>query len=1119
MARRYQIDELLWLRSSPLVAKPANLPPVEEWMGPIPDPTTQRKTTGPRDPNNPNETTPRRPSIFETRHVSRNSNSEDIILGPPKTAFASASRIPGKGSIDATERPSRQPDSDDFKNDRLNFRGKFFKDREASDSNFDRRDGKSDPFTPRRGDRDDWNAGRPRRTFGQDEQERKPRRNGEFDRWESRDINRDRDQQTPNHERGGKDKDSRFFPRRDGQPARARHEGSWFREDGNQDGPDAEEEKTPIRSRDWRRDRHGADRDWTRGAKFEQDPEWLDSNDKEEPRRVHTQEDFERWKERMKAGSSQAPVEEKKETPVDSTPAHAQKPEPRPTDGEIFSSSGTPFQSDTAMERFFGLLGDSKSPQEIATSSPLEAPVVSQATPKKENIPGKPFKSSRFAGLFSPPPGSPAKETDSQLGNKSPTVQPSTTDADQEGFQRILQMLGGSKSRNATPHNDTAQANRPPSLPQAESVQSAISSPSHEQIKRPDPMLMQESSMRSAPPAMDPQAREREHLLRLMQQVRVTPVTNQAPGNHGQPQSAGTVSGMMNMPEMLPPPPGLASAPKAPNFIDDPAIANMQRAEPDQLRRRPANGPPMGYFEDMPFPQGGQVPITPGGSRAPQGQGLPGMGVQRPPGFEHLPPPGWAGHQLPPQQGGGPGPLAPPPGIPTPTRGVNPNFMANMMPMHGNVPPLGERQPFPRGAGGNGSAGFPPPPGMMPPPGYMNGPPPSGFPPMPPNAEALMGLGHGGQGPFDGNPGPQGPPHSSRHLLDMFGQVGAGDARGGMLGDMMEEVDFELCLDIDQYVAASRHESKRLSTQSTTDSIKHDNVRTVTIPNSKVRKHGQLDSTSDIDEKRTLEPVHHARPCKKLKVANQVESDLEDDHDRTYLDIAIKRITTHHDREILSDADDTDPETRSSTNASTMAINEDTMDLDSDTDAEVHANSSSGSITTSPSHSYIARPSHLFQIFEDPDDSHLESHPGLMSSFTTYSSPDEDKENIRDDDAYEQREHTQGMGVNSQMWTRQSNNRFSHAASSRYQGVDGGVDTDDADTDVEEFLTEGGEGAREVEMEDVRVSFHSLGAGEASLLPLAFPLPLRIPSPGVSQGGRAGGRRRCFGPRPVVHFE
>ena len=102
MARRYEIDELLWLRSSPLVAKPPGLPPIEEWMyvpefdptvlacphvlvsridhvpsnRPQPDPTTQRKQQNPRDPNNPPETTTnRRPSFFEARHISRSSNS------------------------------------------------------------------------------------------------------------------------------------------------------------------------------------------------------------------------------------------------------------------------------------------------------------------------------------------------------------------------------------------------------------------------------------------------------------------------------------------------------------------------------------------------------------------------------------------------------------------------------------------------------------------------------------------------------------------------------------------------------------------------------------------------------------------------------------------------------------------------------------------------------------------------------------------------------------------------------------------------------------------------------------------------------------------------------------
>ncbi|RAK99389.1 uncharacterized protein BO80DRAFT_426643 [Aspergillus ibericus CBS 121593] len=777
MARRYQIDELLWLRSSPLVTKPPTLPSVEEWMGPIPDPATQRKITNPRDPNNPHETTPRRPSIFETRHISRGSASEDIILGPPKTAFASASRIPGKGSIDATERPSKPTDQDDSKNDRFNLREKFFKDRESGERDFDRRDAKLGTFNNRRGDREDWNSGRPRRTFGQEEQERKPRRNGEFDRWEAT-----RDQRDPNNDRGARDKDARFFPRKDNTPGRARHEGSWFRDDNAHDAPEADEEKTPVRNREWRRDRHGADRDWTRGAKFEQEPEWLDSTDKDESRRVHTQEDFERWKERMKAGSSQAQTEEK-EVPVEPAAAPAPKPEPRPTDGEIFSSNGTPFTSDSAMERFFGLLGDSKPPpppQVPQVPQEISPPPAMEASNKKEPLPGKLGKSSRFAGLFSPPPGSPAKDPEYQPETKSsPSTHAVNTDADQEGFQRILQMLGGGRSRNATPHNDPMPTNRPPSQVQAEQIRSAVSSPARDQIKRQEYLAMQETVARTAGPPFkenpyiqETQARDREHLLRLMQQVRVSPVAN--PGIQSQPQSAGPVGpapGLMSMPEVLSPPPGIPSAQKGPNFLDDPAIANMQRPDADHLRRRPANGPPMGYFEDMPFPQGNHLPITPGGTRGPQGQAHPAMGMQRPPGFEHLPPPGWPGPQLPPQQAAGPAPLAPPPGIPTPTRGVNPSYMSNMMPMHAAAPPLSEREPFPR----------PPPPGMMPPPGYMNGPPPSGFPPMPPNGDALMGLAHRGQGPFDGNPGPQVPPPSSRHLLDMFGQVG-GDARGGMIG-------------------------------------------------------------------------------------------------------------------------------------------------------------------------------------------------------------------------------------------------------------------------------------------------------------------------------------------------
>ncbi|KAJ5121341.1 uncharacterized protein N7515_009302 [Penicillium bovifimosum] len=665
MARRYEIDELLWLRDSPLVAKPPGLPPLEEWM-PQPDPTTtQRKTHTTRDTNNPSETnTNRRPSFFEPKHISRNSNSEDIVLGPPKTAFAS-SRIGGKGSFDLTDRPARTNDSDDAKNDRFNFRDKFFKDRDAQDNESERRDAKPGPLASRRGEREDWSAGRPRRTFGPEEQERKPRRNGEFDRWENKEGPRD-----PNADRAIRDKDGRFPIRKEGQPPRSKYEGSWFRDEhAAREGAEADEDKPPLRNREWRQNqtRSGPEREWNRGAKFEQEPEWLDANERDEPRRAHTQEDFQRWKERMKAGSgssAQAPAhaEEKKEAP-----AEAPKPEVRRTDGEIFSNSAAQFISDNSMERFFGLLGDPKAPTQSPEAS---TPVAAELTAKKDPfpIPGKPGKSSRFAGLFSPMPESPAREPESmhlfnamvqqqqQQQPPAPEGMPfPSRNADQAGFQRIMEMLGGQRSQNSTPQEaGLPQQQRSSSVLHAEQQNAAQSlpSPSRELSGRADYMGPAPESPMSA--------------------------SARPPGGNPSPHSSGIAPPPGLMPEGMPrPPPGL-SGQKTPAFLDDPAIANMQRPDSEQLRRRPANGPPMGYFDDMPFPQGNQGPmtpggpITPGGSRA-QGPNQPPMPLHRPPGLEHLPPPGWTGQPVP-QQGNVPSPMGPPPGIPAPGRGMNPNF-------------------------------------------------------------------------------------------------------------------------------------------------------------------------------------------------------------------------------------------------------------------------------------------------------------------------------------------------------------------------------------------------------------------------------------------------------------
>lgn len=667
-----------------------------------------------------------------------------------------------KGSLDMTDRPVRSGNPDD-KIDRFAFRDRLFKDRDPAES-----DGRPGGLNGRRGDKEDWNAGRPRRTFGPDDQERKPRRNGEFDRWDNRETPRD-----INDERGNRDKDGRLPPKKDGQPGRSKFEGSWFRNENTADGPDADDDK-PLRNREWRRDRHGADRDWNRGAKFDQEPEWLDSNDRDEPRRAHTQEDFQRWKERMKAGSgaAQAPAqEEKRDAPAESYTA-AQNPEPHHTDRSVFSNersghSAAPFMVDNSMDRFFGMLGGEKPPaQDVGTPIPVESAA------KHQVFAGKPSKSSRFAGLFSPPPESPSKAPESPAIPMA-FAGGASSNPDREGFDRIIAMLGagGGRSNSGTPNQtNSSQQSRPTSMVHAEQSRN-ISSPAREPYPRQDYASPVHENPLAHLAGKEPQAREREHLLRLMQQVRVGPGPSGSPAQQSPNAAVAPPPGLM--PEMMPrPPPGLGGPQKTPNFLDDPAIANMQRPDSEQLRRRAANGPPMGYFDDVPFPPGPQGPITPGGSRHSQGPNQPPMPLQRPPGLEHLPPPGWTG-QPPPQQGNGLSPMGHPPGIPTPGRGMNPNFPPGMMPMPGNAPPLNERQTFPRG----------PPPGMMPPPGFMGAPPPPGFPPMPPNPEAMMGLGPGGQGPFGpGNPGPQGPPPSSRHLLEMFGQSNGGDGRGGMVG-------------------------------------------------------------------------------------------------------------------------------------------------------------------------------------------------------------------------------------------------------------------------------------------------------------------------------------------------
>ncbi|KAL2267677.1 hypothetical protein VTJ83DRAFT_4954 [Remersonia thermophila] len=316
MAVRYSVEFLLHLRESPLCIKPSNLPPAEEWMGPPPDTirnnnnnnngnNQQQRTTGDR--SKPaegallNQDFRRQP---HDRNGSRNtSNPDDLILGPPRTSFASSSattmRTPRPGELDKGFRDSdRQQD----RSDRFNFRnrtgdpdgppdrfGRDTRDTRSSGSNNNNSNNNNNHNNGlrRRGDQDQdsegWSTVRPRKSFGTEGAERFHGRMGGVgagtgDRFSGRDdTRRPRDRgEDRDRDRDLGDRRNRTFDRRsqdvDGdEPDTPRRNGlnrnkseSWFR-DGPSDPPPMSARERIEKSKNWRErdpeaqlaDRHG----------------------------------------------------------------------------------------------------------------------------------------------------------------------------------------------------------------------------------------------------------------------------------------------------------------------------------------------------------------------------------------------------------------------------------------------------------------------------------------------------------------------------------------------------------------------------------------------------------------------------------------------------------------------------------------------------------------------------------------------------------------------------------------------------------------------------------------------------------------------------------------------
>ncbi|EXJ84128.1 hypothetical protein A1O3_04795 [Capronia epimyces CBS 606.96] len=691
-----------------------------------------------------------------------------IVLGPPRRSFASANaRTSGR----------TQDGSDETLNkDRTTLQEKPWNGDGVESLNQDRRSLQMNGRGSNRHESEDPDLEHRR------DQDRKPR-------WAGRDRNESgiEDEQI-------QEDSARPTVRRDAH-SRAKLSQSWFKKDG----PDTQDEarRDADKGQEWRRGEWGRERDWDRSAKVEAEPEWMDSAEPDEPFQVRTQEDFQRWKEKMKAGG--APSVGKPDSAVIVPPSENAQAKS--------TTTGASPEPDDSMDKFF-------------------ARYESKTTEQKP-VAAKPHGRTRFASLFSPPP-----EQNKQVEAAPPvptaerpsSAQPgSAVDADQAGFARILEMLQ-TRSNNPTPQTQETAKPRAPlyarggevksvaeSRPSPQSLLSLLAGQNAPQPQEPTRTRPSASQARVTEPqsSTDQSTHTRQQssinkdevLLNLLRQANLAPKPEpppphqQADGRNGGAMYGmmseynvriGTARGQMTSP--VQPPDHIAQRRETGRAIFEESLVPMYQNEPTQLEQlpgRPANGHRLGLSEDplMALLRGQNQQPRP--MQPPQlPQGLP-PGLQRPPGLEQM---ALANPNWPPQQPQ-PHPHTQPqqqplrqPSLP-PGLGVN---VSRVMP----GPPFGQPQQLPsqptlqqptqqprvqqqRKYTGetipaqSGLASIPP--GMYPPPGFLNSGPPPGF-------TGAMANHPGAR--YQGEPGPppQGMPRGG--FLDMYGDMGGGRGVG-----------------------------------------------------------------------------------------------------------------------------------------------------------------------------------------------------------------------------------------------------------------------------------------------------------------------------------------------------
>lgn len=694
--------------------------------------------------DDPNHSDPfgKRPSLFDTHHLTRKSATgekynlrklkftngvqapEDLVLGPPKTTFSSSNaRTFGRSP------PSKDAVNDESRGgEKHSTYDKFRKNGEGDERDSERRDTRFSAHGGRRlrEDREGWELGRQRRHIDGEDRERKPKRNG-MDRFDTREP---KGQLSMGSEsRLGKEEEGKHPARSDGD-RRARFQQPWFKSDQSRDMA----EDAASRPNHWRKEGGG-------GPKIDQnlsleEPEWLDPNEAAKTQQVHTQEDFQRWKEQMKAGAQRS--DRDAENAPQDEPANIQ--EVRPADiayGALDSDEAvTP-----SIDSFFGM---------FTAAAKSKAPAPSSGEGKEKEKPN-----SRFKSLFSPTTAAPESthdhelqmpsvESNAQIPANSASPPPASESADQEGFQRILQMLGG-RSKNATPQENTQEQSNPDihastqpllaglNMQSPDTFQSTTVNHTHSRNSGGLESLLPPISPGRIPEPVrkSGNSRDTEMLLRLMKQASINDNANQEAIGQARDSSEKLGYGRSHRPSQVADAPFARSSRGTSSgfseVFDDPRIVEARSLQRDAetLRQTSESAPQRRPFDEailnrlaMNQPtnaRAGSQPAGPtslppsmarfstggGNSFAPQAPpGWPNQHSTQPPLPQHVPPNA-------------------PPGIPNPpNRGPNPSFPPMLQNMNQpQVSPIDRSQKYTSGLP-YGQQG--PPPGMGFPPGFIN---------------------------------------------------------------------------------------------------------------------------------------------------------------------------------------------------------------------------------------------------------------------------------------------------------------------------------------------------------------------------------------------------------------